>query len=249
MSLYPGGKLIIPAAFITLFIWTSQAAGSAELFMAANRGNVDKVRSILARDPAAATESSGGGFTPLHLAAINGHAKVVDLLIKSGAHVNARNRDGATPLLKAVQGRHIDVIKLLIKRHADINVKDDSSVSPLMATLMDGNLEIAKILVESGADVRVKSAGGSTPMHMAAREDSALVKLLVKKGADVNAVDNRGWTALHAAVSAKRADIVEFLMDAGASANIRNKNDKTPLDLALEKGSVQIADLIRKNKK
>lgn len=38
------------------------------------------------------------GLTPLHLAVSNGRVKVVDSLIKAGAHINATDNDLNTPL-------------------------------------------------------------------------------------------------------------------------------------------------------
>jgi ankyrin repeat protein len=43
------------------------------------------------------------------------------------------------------------------------------------------------------------------------------VKLLIEKGADVNAKDNGGRSALSLAKSARRTNIVQMLVAAGAS--------------------------------
>ncbi len=51
--------------------------------------------------------------TPLHLAAREGHADVVDFLLKHGADVNAQNADGQTPVQCAVEGGHEEAASLL----------------------------------------------------------------------------------------------------------------------------------------
>ena len=51
--------------------------------------------------------------TPLHLAAREGHADVVDFLLKYGADVNAQNADGQTPVQCAVEGGYEEVASLL----------------------------------------------------------------------------------------------------------------------------------------
>ena len=38
------------------------------------------------------------GWNPLHIASANGHKAVAELLISSGADLNAKNEDGETPL-------------------------------------------------------------------------------------------------------------------------------------------------------
>ena len=55
------------------------------------------------------------GDTSLHLASLEGHVSVVDMLIAKGAQVNAENTLGATPLNCAIYniGDDSDVAKLL----------------------------------------------------------------------------------------------------------------------------------------
>ena len=55
------------------------------------------------------------GTTPLHEGAYNGHKEVVELLITSGADVNAMKIDGMTPLDMATFGNHNEIIDLLRK--------------------------------------------------------------------------------------------------------------------------------------
>ncbi|GAG11685.1 unnamed protein product, partial [marine sediment metagenome] len=41
-------------------------------------------------------------------------------------------------------------------------------------------------------------------------------------------------------------DITELLLTKGADINVKNKWDRTPLDIAVEQGDTEIADLLRK---
>lgn len=54
--------------------------------------------------------SNQDGFTPLHVAALHGHAELVSLLLKHGASVGARNINHAVPLHLACQKGHFQVI-------------------------------------------------------------------------------------------------------------------------------------------
>ena len=49
--------------------------------------------------------------------------KIANLLIKSGANVNASNNDGKSGLSLAVSIENIEVAKLLIDAGADVNLK------------------------------------------------------------------------------------------------------------------------------
>ena len=46
----------------------------------------------------------------------------------------------------------------------------------------------------------------------------------------MNAVDYSGDTPLHRAVGFDHIEIVRLLLDRGASANVKNKEGKTPID-------------------
>jgi ankyrin repeat protein len=53
-------------------------------------------------------------------------------------------------------------------------------------------------------------------------------------GIDINATTNTGETALHAAISGRGAEpIVRFLVESGASLTAKNKQGRTPLDVAV----------------
>jgi len=69
---------------------------------------------------------------------------------------------------------------------------------------------------------------------------------LISRGVDVNATDPQGRNALHfAAMRGIRADVVQTLLDAGASVNARDDGGKTPLDYAEENGRVRLIPLLR----
>lgn len=59
-----------------------------------------------------------------------------------------------------------------------------------------------------------------------------VVEFLLKSKADIHAKDNYGWTALHFAAFYGHKDVVAFLLEKGANLLLRNKNGKTPRDLA-----------------
>ncbi len=77
-----------------------------DVFEASAVGDVERLRALLAEDPARANEFAPDGFTPLGLASFFGHPAAARLLLASGADPNqaARNGTRVAPLHSAVAG-------------------------------------------------------------------------------------------------------------------------------------------------
>jgi ankyrin repeat protein len=68
---------------------------------------------------------SWDGATPLHLSCSSGNREVVQLLIESGADINARTRIcGQTPLHWAVLFQREPILELLTRYGAHLHAKD-----------------------------------------------------------------------------------------------------------------------------
>ncbi len=65
---------------------------------------------------ASAAAVQQGGFTPLHEAALRGHAPLVELLLAHGADPDARNADGKTPRDCARDAGHDALARRLARR-------------------------------------------------------------------------------------------------------------------------------------
>src|SRR5256885_7222216 len=77
---------------------------SLSLFEAAAAGEIERVERLIGESPSDVNGYSPDGWTPLHLAAFFGHAKIVELLLAHGADVTARakNPNANTPLHAAL---------------------------------------------------------------------------------------------------------------------------------------------------
>ncbi len=88
---------------------------------------------------------------------------------------------------------------------------------------------------------------GYTPLHVASQiGDPTLFTLLINNGADVNARDDEDYTALHYVAEADHSNFVKTLIDNGANVNAKNEFGDTPLDLAVDEGNDETADVLRK---
>lgn len=89
--------------------------GPDEVFDAARRGDVGRLRQILAADPeAVGRKDAEFGATPLHWAALRGYAATVAFLLGAGADPAATNHSGETPLAVAQRAGKARVSELLV---------------------------------------------------------------------------------------------------------------------------------------
>jgi ankyrin repeat protein len=155
---------------------------SMSLAEACAAGEVERVERLLEGGAAAIDGFSGDGWTPLHLAAFFGHARIVELLLAHGAETTARsiNSNGNTPLHAALAGNHKFVAGLLLGHGADINAADAAGWRPLHIAAANNNIDAMKALIAEGADVHASNGEGKSALALAQeknlREASALLR-------------------------------------------------------------------------
>uniref|UniRef100_A0A4W6F6U3 asparaginase n=1 Tax=Lates calcarifer TaxID=8187 RepID=A0A4W6F6U3_LATCA len=108
------------------------------------------------------------GRTPLHIAACEGHLKLVQYLLSHGATVYAKDRYGDTPLCNAVRFRHKEVVKLLRKTGAHFSRdKLEEAGTELCSLAASGDLEGLEIWSLAGADLNRPGYDGQTAIEVA----------------------------------------------------------------------------------
>ena len=160
------------------------------------------------------------------------HMDVAKLLLDKGADPNAPYAKtipprqaqgninvaaGATPLYRAVRAIDLAAVQLLVERGANPwqAIKDGST--PMMAA--------AGLGAPRGGDEEVTEAGD--------RNDPIdVMKVLIAKGANVNAANEQGMTPLHYAAQRGSDRIIEFLASQGARFDVKNKQGRSPSELA-----------------
>lgn len=156
---------------------------SLTLFEACAAGEFERTERLLAEHPSSINLYSGDGWTPLHLAAFFGHAKIAELLLAGDADVAARskNANGNTPLHAALAGNHKFVAGLLLGAGADVNAPDAAGWRPLHFAAFNNNLDTMKTLIAHGADVSAANVEGKTPLSLAQEKNQREAVALLKR--------------------------------------------------------------------
>ncbi|XP_034482244.1 E3 ubiquitin-protein ligase mind-bomb [Drosophila innubila] len=184
--------------------------GFNALHHAALKGNPSAMKILLTKTnrPWIVEEKKDDGYTALHLAALNNHVEIAELLVHMGkANMDRQNVNLQTALHLAVERQHVQIVKLLVQDGADLNIADKDGDTPLHEALRHHTLSqlkqlqdvegfgkllmglrnannkkasasIACFLAANGADLTLKNRKLQTPLDLC--PDPNLCKTLLK---------------------------------------------------------------------
>lgn len=155
-------------------------------------------------------------------------------------------------MAEAARHDRYTVVRALIDRGLDLNaaykescMRSDGTMSeepdyytnPLRESVAWGNYKTAQLLLKNGADANARTyEWGKTPLFDAvgsprggvnaspidAVKRIAITRLLLDHGGDINIKSNRNESLLYAAACEGHAEILEFLLEAGAYNLLKN---------------------------
>jgi ankyrin repeat protein len=221
----------------------TMADGISALVLAAHSGRtaVGKVLLEKGADP----NAFGTGYTAFHAAILKADLALVKALIAHRADPNIRMTKG-TPIRRET---------------TDFNLPQTLIGTPpylLAARFLEP--EILQALAAGGADIKATMPNGNTALMLAVGtgigrnsdrrgistinfgkpEPESRILETVKKALeidpDANVANQAGDTALHAAAQSGFDTVVQYLVDRGAQVNAKNKQGRTPLAAALQRG-------------
>jgi ankyrin repeat protein/Tol biopolymer transport system component len=193
------------------------AAVAAEIHEAAQTGNLDRVKALLAEDSRLANALDDSGRTPLHWAARTTHLEIAKLLVAHGADVTIRDVNQVLPLHSAAYRGADAFVAFMIAEGADVDAKAITGATPLHFAVQAGHVRTVDLLVSHDAGLEVTDGLGNSPLLLASSYGLAeIVETLLARGADVNRPNSRGDTPLTVAYREDHEQIVELLIDHGA---------------------------------
>lgn len=205
---------------------------SLTIHIAADKGDVQKIREMLAVDPSLLHSKDNLQRTPLHRAVDKHQAKAVTLLLDSGADLNLPDVLGYTPLHIASAGRGSKKIaELLLERRPEVDARDTSGMTPLHLAVLCKHHDIVGILLTSGFAPNSRDNLEATPVFYAigASDNTKGLKILLSAGAELNVGKKLGYTPLHEAAKLGAVSIAELLVANGSNVKSTNQYGSDPL--------------------
>ena len=228
------------------------AADSPDLLTAIRNGDHSQVQTLV-RGGANVNAVDSDGTTALMHAVIESDVSMMKLLVEDGADVNAKNGLDSTALLYAAS--HLAKARLLLEAGADVKVTNKRGATPMrVAALTFGSTPTLKLLTANGAapeaqlmtfaaqkgdleaiqfllglGVSAGDAVGTTLSAALTARCDACVRLLVERGAPANGVRATGQGVLNEAAKRSMPEIAQFLLDHGASLEVKDREGFTLL--------------------
>jgi ankyrin repeat protein len=236
--------------------------GGSEVLRATRHGDIQLLKRLFARDPAAREATGHMGRRPLHVAVQTQQPTVVRFLLEAGANVNGTREGGDTPLFWAPTA---EIAETLIRAGASLHARDVAGREPIHWAAQFARPDVLRLLLDHGCEVNVRDAQLHTPLHWATGACAFIhicdmtdpksldcAQLLLERGADVNARGSDGNVPLHGVAVMPDMEqrlldgtlkfvpeipdtilaIVRLLLDHGADPTVANNDGVSPLGLA-----------------
>ncbi|KAH8816611.1 ankyrin repeat-containing domain protein [Xylogone sp. PMI_703] len=191
-----------------------------------------------------------GGFSPLSTAIKYNTPEAVTLLLEANiSDHDARNIWLERSLRYACSKGERGIVLQLIKAGTNINSQEEDSwrgATPLLIAILYGHPKTAQLLVRNKALQTLPDELGRLPLPSAAENDfDLLVRDLIRAGGDPNMKSGANEdTPLILAAMKGHEKVVRVLLQNGADIMEPNKFGDTVLDIAEEKGSKDMVELL-----
>ena len=184
---------------------------------------------------------------PLLIAIEKGHLECVRLLVEHGADLKRYKtedlRSVPAPFLAVSLGQ-LPIFQFLCEHSpAELRALRGRAGETLLGfAAAAGQVAIVAYLLDQGVDINDGGSGGSTPLMLASKAGQQEVhRLLLARGADPGRESACGESALLIEAGRPEPDlsVLETLLSAGATQDVKRKDGKTALMLTVEARAVK----------
>uniref|UniRef100_A0A8D1SL97 Ankyrin repeat domain-containing protein 26 n=1 Tax=Sus scrofa TaxID=9823 RepID=A0A8D1SL97_PIG len=160
-----------------------------------------------------------------------------------GYHI--RDKDLGKIHKAASVGNVARVQQILLLRKNGLNDRDKMNRTALHLACANGHPAVVTLLVERKCQLNLCDNENRTALIKAVQcQEEECASILLEHGADPNLADLSGNTALHYAAFGQNISIAAKLLSYNADIEARNKDDLTPLLLAVRENKQQMVDFL-----
>ncbi|XP_071136771.1 ankyrin-1-like isoform X2 [Mytilus edulis] len=188
------------------------------------------------------------GMSPLFGSVLEGHSRVVQLLLDNNADIDKCITNGASPLFVACQNNHIETVKILLDNNADIEQRRDDGASSLFVACENNHIETVKILLDNNADIDQRRDDGASSLFVACQNNYIeTVKILLDNNADIEQRRDDGASSLFVACQNNYIETVKILLDNNADIDQRRDDGASPLFVACQNNHIETVKILLDN--
>lgn len=224
--------------------------GYTPLHLATRYGHENLGISLIFRHGADVHAQDCSGATPFHVAACHNQRGFVSIFSHSkvGGDINGKTVNGSTPLHSAVACGAAEVIGDMLYFKANFSAVDDNGLTPLHYSIL--NIKSSQFVER----VLVNDSRSNGCLNLVEIDRRGHLATFFEENNQIKNTDRFPWldtflnlvlwgyingrTPLHIAAYNGLADAVNILLQRNATLNIRDKQGKTPLDIAVDNATV-----------
>ncbi|XP_052805463.1 ankyrin repeat domain-containing protein 12-like [Mya arenaria] len=193
---------------------------------------------LVLQDVRVALTPDEDGDLPLHIAVVHENLelvkKFIDIMAMSGKTVDRFNKLQQTPLHLAVLVNQPEIVKELLVAGANPNLFDRNGCTSVHLSVCKRFHACLRTVFDHSMNAPVVNSRdyeGYSPMHTAVEQDNMeSLQILIEKGADIDNQDGKaGRSVLFYATEYNRTEMVRYLLEVGANAELQNYTGIPPL--------------------
>jgi|SRR6185503_8613362 len=197
------------------------------------------------------SEAEAARYTGLHAAAYRGDVAAIKGTKLGPAQLHARDGHGRTPLHVATYARRHDAIRALVAAGADLHRLEGDRYDCVTIAAVANDEETLRLLLSLGATAGLTTSryDGTALIAAAHLGHEGVVRQLIAAGAPLDHVNNLHWTALIEAIvlgdgGRRHQRTLHALIEAGANLQLADRQGRTPLALARDKGYQEMVRML-----
>ncbi|XP_006866598.1 PREDICTED: uveal autoantigen with coiled-coil domains and ankyrin repeats isoform X2 [Chrysochloris asiatica] len=191
------------------------------LMKAAERGDVEKVSSILTKKGVNPGKLDVEGRSAFHVVASKGNLECLNAILLHGVDITASDTAGRNALHLAAKYGHALCLQKLLQYNCPTEHTDLQGRTALHDAAMADCPSSIQLLCDHGASVNAKDGDGRTPLVLATQMcRPTICQMLIDRGADINSRDKQNRTALMLGCEYGCKDAVEVLIKNGADVSL-----------------------------